>query len=160
MTFTSLLSELSSFNPDVPLVFEVDDQTIGTGYHVTELRHSLSTGIDCGGNIETWQEARLQLLDGAGEVHMSVGKFRDIVKGSLRKLPELSQAPLLVEFSPDNLGLQLMTLGAPMLQGDRVTLELQNSRAVCKPAQRSQTIGAARTDACCGETSTVSACCA
>lgn len=158
MTFSKLLTKLNPYDGAAPLVFEADDHVIGAGYHVTELRHSISTGIDCGGNIEKWEEARLQLLDGAGQTHMNVGKFRDIVKGSLSKLPKLSEAPLLVEFSPDNLGLKLMTLDEPVMQEGRVMLRLQNSKAACKPAQRSKSLGGPDS-ACCGGESSANACC-
>lgn len=158
MTFATLLSGLKSFDSNAALVFEVNAQVIGAGYHVTELRHSTSTGIDCGGNVETWQDARLQLLDGPGETHMSVGKFSSILGKSLTKLPMLSDVPLLVEFSPDNLGLRLMVLGEPFMKDGRVFLNLRDSKAVCKPAHRDKTPDRA-TNACCGVSSSASACC-
>tara|TARA_R110002126_G_scaffold291789_1_gene458308 strand:- start:9754 stop:10281 length:528 start_codon:yes stop_codon:yes gene_type:complete len=155
MTFATLLSSLKPFDGAAALIFEVDDQIIGAGYHVTELRHSASTGIDCGGNVETWQEARLQLLDGPGETHMSLGKFRAIVEKSLDRLPELADAPLLVEFSPENMGLKLMALDAPLMKDGRICLRLRDSRALCKPAQKNRSLDVS-TNACCG---VASACC-
>lgn len=138
MSFSTLLNNLENFDKTIPLVFESDDGPIGAGYHVTELRHSLSTGIDCGANIETWEEARLQLLDGNGKSHMSIEKFTKILKQSLEKLPELSNAPMLVEYSPNNISLKLMTIDNPYLQKDQVILKLRDSKAVCKPAIRHQ----------------------
>lgn len=158
MTFATLLSSLKPFDAAAALTFEVDAQIIGAGYHVTELRHSVSTGIDCGGNVETWREARLQLLDGAGETHMRLGKFRAIVEKSLDRLPELADAPLLVEFSPDNLGLKLMAPDAPVMKDGRVCVSLRNARAQCKPAQKNRSLDVS-TNACCGVPSTASACC-
>lgn len=158
MTFATLLSSLKTFDGAAALTFEVDDRIIGAGYHVTELRHSLSTGIDCGGNVETWQEARLQLLDGSGETHMSLGKFRAIVEKSLDRLPELADVPLLVEFSPDNRGLKLMALDAPLMKDGRICVRLRDSRALCKPAQKNRSLDVS-TNACCGVPSAASACC-
>lgn len=158
MTFSALLSSLEPLDPSTPLVFEADDREIGAGYHVTELRHSMSTGIDCSGTVDRWQEARLQLLDGTGETHMSVGKFTDIVRKSLGRLPELSQAPMLVEFSHDNNGLKLMTWDEPFMQNGRVTLRLRDVKAACKPARRSKLPGASN-NACCGQSNSASACC-
>ncbi len=158
MTFATLLSSLKTFDGAAALTFEVDDRIIGAGYHVTELRHSLSTGIDCGGNVETWQEARLQLLDGPGETHMSLGKFRAIVEKSLDRLPELADAPLLVEFSPENLGLKLMALGTPFMKDGRVSVKLRDAKALCKPAQKNRFLDVP-TNACCGVPSAASACC-
>ncbi|MDF1774613.1 MAG: DUF6428 family protein [Rhizobiaceae bacterium] len=157
MTFATLLSSLKPFDGAAALIFEVDDQIIGAGYHVTELRHSASTGIDCGGNVETWQEARLQLLDGPGETHMSLGKFRTIVEKSLDRLPELADAPLLVEFSPENMGLKLMAPDAPFMKDGRVSVKLRDSRAMCKPAQKNMALDVS-TNACCSVPSAASAC--
>ena len=158
MTLSALLSSLEPLDPGAPLVFEADDREIGAGYHVTELRHSMSTGIDCSGTVDRWNEARLQLLDGTGETHMSVGKFTDIVRKSLGRLPELSQAPLLVEFSPGNNGLKLLTWEEPFIQNGRVTLRLRDTRAICKPARRSKPPGAS-SNACCGQSNSASTCC-
>ncbi len=158
MNLSALLASLEPLDPDTPLVFVAGDREIGAGYHVTELRHSISTGIDCSGNIDRWQEARLQLLDGTGKTHMSAGKFTDILRKSLGWLPELSQAPLLVEFSPGNKGLKLKNLEEPFVQNGRVTIRLRDTRATCKPAHRIRPPGAPG-DACCGETTSANACC-
>ena len=63
-TFSELVSQLQAVDPALPLIFKTKQGAIGAGYHVTELRHAHAKGIDCGGNIQTWQEARLQLMDG------------------------------------------------------------------------------------------------
>ncbi|QIE54118.1 hypothetical protein G5B40_00850 [Pikeienuella piscinae] len=158
MTFATLLSGLERLDAAAALIFEFDGQPVGAGYHVTELRHSTSTGIDCGGKVETWQEARLQLLDGPGEAHMSVGKFRGILEKSLGRLPELSDAPLLVEFSPGNSGLRLMVPGEPSMKNGLATVYLRDSRAICKPAERKRSIEGTA-NGCCGASNPASACC-
>jgi len=136
ITFGELLASLQSQDPTKPLIFISEDGSIGAGYHVTELRHSVSTGIDCGGNIETWEDAKLQLLDGQGSEHMPVGKFSDIIEKSLSDLPQLGNVPLLVEFGHNNEELTIMSLHGPEISGADVVLSLGNARAVCKPAMR------------------------
>ena len=158
MTLADLLSELKALDADSALVFEANGEPIGAGYHVTELRHSESTGIDCGGTVEKWSEARLQLLDGAGNAHMRVGKFVGILEQSLARLPELADVPVMVEFAPENVGLQLMELGHPLAGGKSVLVSLRATVAVCKPARRSRSSGAAAS-ACCGGATTQSTCC-
>ena len=160
-TFSDLLAALKSQDPAQALIFTTDTGEIGAGYHVTELRISASKGIDCGGNVEEWQEARLQLLDGQGREHMSVGKFASIVEKSLAALPDLAQAPLLAEFGHNNAGLTLMSIGVPEVRGAAVVLPLGAARAVCKPAQRSMKANT-QTEACCGdakETAPEPSCC-
>lgn len=138
MTFAKLLIQLSHFDPKLPLVFKLDGAEIGAGYHVTELRHSVSTGIDCGGSIETWDEAKLQLFDVPGKTHMSIVKFSNIVQQSLIELPILADATLLVEYATGNIGLKSLTLKDARLDEGRALIELQNMTAACKPAQRKQ----------------------
>ncbi|MEP0942499.1 MAG: DUF6428 family protein [Rhizobiaceae bacterium] len=160
-TFANLLSDLQSQNPASPLIFATDAGAIGAGYHVTELRHSLSKGIDCGGKIETWQEARLQLLDGQGSEHMSVGKFSSIVEKSISAMPVLADAPLLIEFGHNNNALKLMTARTSESDGDSVVMRLDDAHAVCKPAVRLMG-GLEDQDACCcgnDEAASTIACC-
>ena len=135
-TFSDILAQLKSVDPALALIFRTSDGEIGAGYHVTELRHSKSTGIDCGGRIEAFDEARLQLLDGTGEAHMSVGKFAGIVEKSLAAVPELAEAPVLVEFGHANAALSLLAIGVPDIRGDAIVVPLGPSRAVCKPFER------------------------
>lgn len=149
-TFSDLLEDLQTSDPTQPLIFATDDGEIGAGYHVTELRHSTSTGIDCGGQIESWQETRLQLLDAQGVTHMSVGKFRSILHKSLSALPELANAPLLVEFGHNNSALALKTVKKPIVLDGAVIVGLGEARAVCKPAQRRSNSHTQSTLACCG----------
>ncbi|MEP4339791.1 MAG: DUF6428 family protein, partial [Roseobacter sp.] len=133
ITFAELLTRLQRQDPIKPLVFTTEDGEIGAGYHVTELRHSVSKGIDCGGNVETWEDAKLQLLDGRGSEHMTVGKFNDIIEKSLSTVPELRNAPLLVEFGHSNERLTIMSLHGPEISDAAVVLSLDDARAVCKP---------------------------
>lgn len=150
-TLSGLLHDLQLQDPALPLVFVTEDGEISTGYHVTELRHSASKGIDCGGNTEAWQEAKLQLLDGRGSTHMRVGKFCSIVSKSLSAMPELKQASLSVEFGHDNAELRNMSLSSPERFGDRVVIALGNKRAVCKPAESARHHDGGSSHCCGGE---------
>lgn len=147
-TLSDLLVDLKGHDPEKSLIFATKEGEIRPGYHVTELRHSVSTGIDCGGHIERWQDAKLQLLDGQGGTHMSVGKFKKIVERSLAALPELKDVPLRVEFGHNNAKLTLMSLSAPEDARGNVLIRLGEARAVCKPAQQKSEIGNGQ-DVCC-----------
>ncbi|MEL6466486.1 MAG: DUF6428 family protein [Pseudomonadota bacterium] len=148
-TLSALLYDLELQDAALPLVFETKDGEVLPGYHVTELVHYSAKGIDCGGNTDTWQEVRLQLLDGQGSDHMTVGKFNSIVSRSLSVMPELGQAPLKIEFGHHNKGLQIMDLRHPEHRGDRVVIGLGKIRAVCKPAERASK-GPGDSSQCCG----------
>lgn len=152
MTLNDLLSHLDGYAAERALVFQTDGVRIGEGYHVTELRHVAATGIDCGGHVEQWEEARLQLLDGSGQDYMTVGKFRAIVEKSVARLPELGNASLKVEFAAQNQGLHVLSLSAPFERRGAVLIDLQASAAQCKPLQRAKSSAS-----CCG-TAAVEAC--
>lgn len=168
ITLPDLIALLRAHPHDTPLVFASEAGDIGAGYHVTELRHSASTGIDCGGTIEAWPEVRLQLLDGTGRTHMPAGKFLGILERSLKALPALAEAPVIVEFAHANRGLRLMLPEAPQAEDGRLVLRLNETRAVCKPAERSAAARAPGAQAaCCGGAAAVpeahmvaAACCA
>lgn len=94
-----------------------------THHHVTELRQSYSRGLDCSGHIESWQDARLKILDGLGSAHMRVDTFCGILKKGLAALPELKDAPVLIEVGHGNKNLTLITPGA---------IELSDNRAIIR----------------------------
>ncbi len=148
MTFADLRDNLRTFAPDLPLVFQEGGRPISPGYHVTELRSSNSTGIDCAGKITQWADARLQLLDGTGSTYMTTGKFLKILEKSLGDLPELADLPLLVEFGFGNRELKLLSLGNATLRDGKVVVPLGPARAVCKPIER---LGrnVEKTESCC-----------
>ncbi len=137
MTFTDLRTALRPFSPDTLLIFEDAGAPVSPGYHITELRLFAATGIDCGGTVTRWFEARLQLLDGVGGTYMKIGKFLGILDKSLEKLPEMADLPLLVEFGAGNRELKILSLGPLVQRDDAVYIPLGPARAVCKPAEQS-----------------------
>ncbi len=143
MTLDELLASTRSLPADLPLVFATDDGPIGAGYHVTELKLANIASIDCGGRTRSWSEAVLQLLDGQGRDHMSVGKFSAILAQSLRKVDGLGAGPAFVEFGHRNAGMQIFRPTAPEISSAAVILRLETVRAHCKPAQASRQAGQA-----------------
>lgn len=156
MTLTDLLTALADAPQEAALVFVTSKGEIGTGYHVTELRHAEITGIDCGGVVSRWGEAILQLLDGGGRDHMAVGKFLAIAAKSITQVPELSAAPLRVEFAHGNAGMSIYALGEVAVVRGRAMVTLTPERALCKPAVRAFGPEAAH---CCGAGAVETACC-
>ncbi len=156
MTLDELRAALAAADRAAPLVFRAGDGEIGGetggeiggGYHVTELRHAAVTGIDCGGNVARWDEAWLQLLDGPGGDHMTVGTFLKILDRSVAGVPGLGAAPLRVEFAPGNRGLRSHAAGAPEVAGGRAIVPLEEEHALCKPALAARVAGTS--NGCCG----------
>ena len=134
MTPNHLLSKLTALPGDHALIFETPAGPIGRGYHITELKHARITSIDCGGRIAEWQEASLQLLDGAQGAPLTVGKAAAIITQSLARVPGLKDSPLHVEFAHGNQGLKLYHLSDPRPGDGTTVLHLTDAPAQCKPA--------------------------
>ncbi len=117
-----------------PIQFQSNAGTIQAGFHVTELKHATVTGIDCGGNVDSWQETVVQLLDGSGVGgYMSAEKFIAIAERSIAKIPALANGKLRFEFAPNNGPAQIFDGAVPSDQ-DGLHLALVTSHATCKPA--------------------------
>ena len=94
MTLSDLQNLLAGFPETAALTFETAQGPAAKGYHVTEFKLSRVTGVDCGGRVDQWQEALMQIMDGYGGKAMSVGKFRAIVDKSLSSVDGLGDADL------------------------------------------------------------------
>lgn len=156
MSLDTFLATLEPYNPSSPVIFRTDDYEIGGGYHVTELRHSEVTGIDCSGHLSRWRDARVQLLDAPGDNPMTIGTLRGILAKSIAQLPELATVPFAVEFGPKNRDLRVMSVDEPKSDGDHVVIHLRDTSALCKPLERiratyhpSAESGGAATSRCC-----------
>lgn len=133
MTFEEFGESLKALPRDVAIVFTADGQELAGGYYISELKHARIAAIDCAGRQSKWDEAILQLLDGAGGRHMSAGKLSDIVERSLSEVSGLGSAQLRVEFSPGNRGLGIYGATVPELAGPAAHLRLEPVMGDCKP---------------------------
>ncbi|MDH3264443.1 MAG: DUF6428 family protein [Paracoccaceae bacterium] len=156
-TLSDLVGWLKSQDAARKLVFASAEGDIGAGFHVTELKHLRIDGIDCGARLASWTESLLQLLDGDGRQHMSVGTFARIAMQSVGKVPSLGEAPLFVEYAPKNNGLRRYRVASVEALEDRVQVHLSEDRALCKPAANGF---AASPSGCCDASSAKSTCCA
>ncbi len=158
MTLNNLLNDLKAFDLTLPLIFTFEGGEIGGGYHVTEIKTSNITSIDCGGQISEWSEVAIQLLDGQKGQHMKASKLVSIIEHSLGCLERLGDKPLYFEFAPQNIGLQLFSLEKIDVSSDRISVRLMERRAICKPARKA-TAGKSKSS-CCGEDLHATVCCA
>ena len=156
MTPGTLLEILLAMPSDAPLVFKTEQGEIGGGYHVTEWKLSHINSIDCGARRTNWTESSLQLLDGEGDNHMTVGKFRVILNQSVAQISGLASATMHVEFAHRNEEKRIYQIETPELANGAVIAHLYNTRARCKPAQEAALQG---TDPGCCRGGTVSSCC-
>jgi hypothetical protein len=135
MTLDELTYALGKADPKVPLIFDGPSGRSAPGYHVTEFKRAHVDAIDCAGRRDSWQEARLQILDGQGREHMPVEKFLAIARHSRTAFPDLGAGELKVEFSAGNDRLELLDPLPPRIDEAAVIVPLGRQRATCKPAE-------------------------
>jgi len=126
-------------NPDLPLVFSLDGQTIHPGYHVTEVKHAVINSLDCGRGNDQWDEISVQLLDGHANFkqgYMSCAKFMSIVGKAIALLSFNEDTLTFIEFSPNNEGLRKLVINSIAQEADQVIIQLSNASAECKAFKR------------------------
>ena len=152
-----LTSYLKGRNASDQVLFEVEGDQVGRGYHLTELRVAKINSIDCGGVADAWDEAQVQVLDAPGQEAMSAGKMTAILPRSVAEIDGLADAPLNVEFSPGNQGLGRYQFGAPREAEGFITIPLTPMGPECKAMTRAFAKPAARD--CCAPAKAEARCC-
>ena len=140
-TIRDLSQALEAAPADARVRFETEIAQAKPGYHVTELRLAQVQSIDCMGNRRDEQQGHLQILDGGFGAAMQAGKLKAILQKSTNALPDLLDAPLVVEFSPENNALGLYSLGAVTHSSADVAITLNAAKAQCRPAVKAKTEG-------------------
>ena len=154
-------------NPNLPVVFTLDDLTISQGYHITEVKHAMVDSLDCGQGTDQWSELVIQLLDGHADSDsgfMPAAKFLGILDKALPVKPQDEQATLYFEFAPRNTALQKTSVQSIDVVDGNIFVSLSGSPAVCKPYQRALESGTASDNdaGCCGsatDTKSAGPCC-
>lgn len=143
----ALVAALRTAPAGAPLKFATADGPVGAGYHITELRLAQITGIDCGGRVAEWQEVDLELLDGAGDAPMAVGKSLAILERSAEALSGIGTPALHVAFGHGNQSLTRYGVEEVELSASSALIRLGTKRAMCKPAEAQKSAGQS---SCCG----------
>ena len=164
MTLDTFLSDLSPYAAEDVLVFSTEAGPISGGYHATEFKLADIRSIDCGARLDRFSETIIQILDGSGDDHMSVGKFRKIAGIASSRIDGLANASLSFEFAPGNLGLRRYDIQSVSASDGTVNVQLGEKSAACKPAlDRKAGLGqtAPTGSSCCGSRAeAASNCCA
>lgn len=156
------LLEVAAAHPGKELVFHYDGRAVKTGYHVTEVKAGQFSALDCGANPEAWSEIFVQLwdVDEAGRTHMPAGKFAAIVRKVSEHVKLDGTAKLTFEVSDGVMPMQLYCASQPVIEGDKMRVDLSPRPSSCKPRDRwlaSQ--AAAVASACCSPGIASAKCC-
>jgi len=162
-TIDTLLDALSS-NPDRPVLFTQNGNTISPGYHVTEVKVSTVNSLDCGQGTDQWRELVIQLLDGnpmSSQAYMPSTKLLGILNQALSKTTSDENTQLYFEFAPANAALLKSSIAAIELVDSTITIALDATTAACKPFQRALANGTMSRsgNGCCGSAPTSSQSC-
>jgi hypothetical protein len=133
----TLLESLAE-QPQLPLIFHYDGQTMHGGYHITEVKAGLFSALDCGANPEAWSEIFIQLwdIDEDERTHMNAGKFAAIVRKVSGHVALDGSAKLTFEVSDGVRPIQLYCAGTPALRDGALHVDLIARPASCKPRDR------------------------
>lgn len=155
-----VLSRTDDLKKDV--VFRTAESQIRPDYHLTEVRVAAFSSMDCGGEMDSWNEAQIQLLESSSDptessTYLSAEKIHAILsKANTILKPELDSR-LTIELTTQDGVLGKWQIGHINTKGVSLEIALEPVSAVCKPAIKSM---AERSDvgACCAP-SVASPCC-
>lgn len=141
------------------LFVDLDGHAVPSGYHLTELKTASFDTVDCGGQVNRWQETIVQLWvpAGAGGDYMTAGKFLKIFDRVRAMIPLNLDAEIRVEYGDDNFfpSTYHVRSGTPDRGLTRILLE--PPATTCKARDR-RTAGLHTKDSCC--TVPTQGCCA
>lgn len=137
--------------PEQPIFITYGERDIQNGFHITEIKRSMVSSLDCGSNQEGWPETVVQLLDsdGPSEKRITARKFVSILKKANVDLSRAGLQGLVFEIAKPGESLQLHEFKGVHELEDRVVVLTRPREALCKPAMRLQQSGKTSASGCC-----------
>lgn len=104
MRTSKFLSELRVAPQNQLLFVNGDGHTVHAGFHLTELKAASFDTVDCGGQVNQWQETIVQLWvpPDADDEYMTAAKFLKIFDQVSRMIPLKLEAEVRVEYGDVN----------------------------------------------------------
>lgn len=138
MTLSGLLAALEAARGKA-LSFVYDGRVTKPGYHVTEMKFARMTGIDCGGNSESWTETIIQLWDietsVTGEA-MTIDKLIGIARKVAGMIGAEATSRITFEVSDGDEAMRIYAFEGLDVTGERATIRLGQRVSACKPLVR------------------------
>jgi hypothetical protein len=139
-------------SPEKQLIFQdTREHAISPGYHLTELKAVHFDTVDCGGQINQWEETIVQLWvpEAADEHYMTAGKFLKILDKVRGLIPLRLHAEIRVEYGDDNFFPSTYHISSVSESSDEIHVTLQRPGTTCKARDRHITAPAEKAEACC-----------
>ena len=162
MKTTEFIAELRRA-PENQLVFvNGNGHAVHAGYHLTELKAVSLDTVDCGGQVNRWQETIVQLgvPSNAEDNYMSAGKFLKIFDKVRGMIPLNFDAAIRVEYGDENFFPSTYDVRSMTHGGDVTRVLLQPPETTCKARDRRHrsTRSEAEREPCCSGVAAQSCC--
>jgi hypothetical protein len=145
--------------PNNRLTFvDLKGHAVHSGYHLTELKSASLHTVDCGGQVNQWQESIMQLWVPAYPVdgYMTAAKFLKIFDKVRRMIPLNLDAEIRVEYGDENLFPLTYHVRSVTRHQNATHVLLEPPATTCRardrraaPAQATDPSCAAKTQSCC-----------
>jgi|SRR6267143_1599073 len=139
-------------SPGKQLIFQdSQEHTVQPGYHLTELKAARFKTVDCGGQVNRWEETIVQLWvpQDADEHYMTAGKFLKILDRVRGLIPLQLDAEIRVEYGDGNFFPSTYHVGSVTENAAEIRVVLQPPVATCKARDRRRAAPREKADACC-----------
>jgi len=147
--------------PNNQLIFvDRDGHAVHGGYHLTELKAASFDTVDCGGQINRWQETIVQLWvpRDADDNYMTAGKFLQIFDKVRGMVPINLGAEIRVEYGDENFFPSTYPVRSVTHESDATRVLLEPPATTCKARNRRIAASVApATSSCCAPSES---CCA
>nr|WP_067057687.1 DUF6428 family protein [Mucilaginibacter sp. L294] len=131
--------------PELILQFQyAEDQWVDASYHITEIKQSPITSVDCGGVMNKWTEIIVQLWEPQHEQQeraMTVGKALSIIDLVEKALPLDVDAMVKIEFGNTRFDTRQMLPKDIIVSGDNLIIDLRPDAVQCKAIERGGSCG-------------------
>ncbi len=153
MKTNEFVSRLRAAPQNRLLFVDVDGHTIHAGYHLTELKAAAFDTVDCGRELNQWNETIVQLWvpENADDDYMTSGKFLKIFDKVRGMIPLKLDAEIRVEYGDDNFFPSIYHVGSVTHGQGTTRVLLQSPATTCKARDRRM---------CCNSGSIAETCCA
>lgn len=139
-------------SPHKQLIFAASEgAVIPAGYHLTEIKAASFETVDCGGEINRWQETIVQLWvpSETDDEYMSAGKFLRIYDQVSGMAPLNSDAEIRVEYGDENFFPSNYHVHSIAEDTSTIRAQLRAPATTCKARDRARKAMGNAEAACC-----------
>jgi hypothetical protein len=139
--------------PEKQLIFaDGDGRAVHAGYHLTELKAAKFNTVDCGGQVNQWDETLVQLWvpANADDGYMTAAKFLKIFDKVRGMVPINPSAEIRVEYGDENFFPSIYYIRSISHDSDTTRVLLEPPATSCKARDRRiATSAVPATSSCC-----------